>query len=190
MISEFISFKIKIIVISISAVLVLLIASADLLILNNTNNKVNNEETEISENIQIIGKIALPLEDFITITAKFGFYDPYETGITIRHTGIDLVGKTDCNIIAVEDGEVVISGYMENGYGNYVKIKHNFNGNTIYTLYGHMKNLPLVKVGELVKKGQKIGIQGNTGNSTGPHLHFEIIVGEEKIDPYPYLFEK
>lgn len=193
MLSEFISLKIKIIIISISVVIVLLTACADILIFNNDSNVKNNnndeENIEISENIKTVGKLILPLEDFITITANFGLYDPYNSGKYTNHTGIDLVGKKNCKILSVEDGEVVISNYMKNGYGNYVKIKHSINGEIIYTLYGHMKETPFVQEGNLVKKGQVIGIQGSTGNSTGDHLHFEIIKKESKIDPYPYIFK-
>ena len=54
--------------------------------------------------------------------------------------------------------------------------------------YGHLSNIS-VKVGQRVKKGQKIGNIGNTGNSTGPHLHFEVRVGGKGVDPFPYLFK-
>ena len=110
------------------------------------------------------------------------------------HLGIDLVkhySELD-HITAHSDGEVVeyrTSYYTTdregNSYGNYVKIKH---PNGYYTLYAHMQYKSVtVKTGDKVKKGQVIGYMGNTGHSYGGHLHFEVIKGNEKIDPYPYL---
>lgn len=110
------------------------------------------------------------------------------------HLGIDLVknySELD-QITAHSDGEVVEyrTNYMTtdtsgNSYGNYVKIKHQ---SGYYTLYAHMQYKSVcVKTGDRVKKGQVIGYMGNTGYSKGGHLHFELIRGSEKIDPYPYL---
>ena len=70
-----------------------------------------------------------------------------------------------------------------NGYGNYIIIDHQ---NGFKTLYGHNSEL-LVSVGDIVAKGDKIALSSNTGNSTGPHLHFEIQVNDEKVDPQQYL---
>ena len=103
------------------------------------------------------------------------------------HTGVDLVrpgGKLDY-IIAFADGKVVKSKYSTNGGGEFIEIDH---GNEQYTRYLHMKtDSRTVKVGQTVKKGQVIGYMGATGNVTGPHLHFDINIDGEYVDPVPYL---
>lgn len=109
------------------------------------------------------------------------------------HKGIDLIsisGK-DLSIIAIEGGKVVsavdgISGHDEyNTCGNFVKIKH---ANGKFTRYLHMlKDSVCVKVGDTVKKGDKLGIMGNTGYSFGKHLHFDVLDGTTFEDPLPYL---
>lgn len=94
------------------------------------------------------------------------------------HKGIDLYQKTGTTIKSAAAGEVIFSG-KKNGYGNVIIIKHS---NTLKTLYGHnQKNL--VKVGDKVKEGQPIALLGSTGNATGPHLHFEILINESQVNP-------
>ncbi len=111
------------------------------------------------------------------------------------HDGVDLVGyKSSLDyIIAYADGKVVAlkndystNDRSGNSYGNYVKIKHS---NGYFTLYAHLKyNSIPVKIGDEIKKGQIIGYMGNTGHSTGAHLHFEVRnENDQKIDPTPYL---
>lgn len=112
------------------------------------------------------------------------------------HTGIDLVVISISNpkICSVLDGEVVVAKAETTGYGNYVVIEHNLEDDAkIYTLYGHMKEGSItVTKGEKVKTGQVLGIMGSTGNSTGPHLHFEVRLGvnssSRAVNPYNYLF--
>ncbi|MCX8179639.1 MAG: M23 family metallopeptidase, partial [Candidatus Aenigmarchaeota archaeon] len=103
------------------------------------------------------------------------------------HTGIDLAIPIGTEIKAAEDGEVIKlmngDGSIPIGdYGNYVILKHNFNGATYYTLYAHLKCSGVkVNVGDKVKKGDVIALSGGTdnckGTSTGAHLHFEIREG-------------
>lgn len=115
---------------------------------------------------------------------------------TSAHTGIDLavVSIPNPKICTVLDGKVVVSKAGTTGYGNYVVIEHTLEDNSIiYTLYGHMKEGSImVAEGSDVKTGQVLGVMGSTGKSTGPHLHFEIRVGEndssKTINPYEYLF--
>jgi murein DD-endopeptidase MepM/ murein hydrolase activator NlpD len=107
--------------------------------------------------------------------------DPF-TGKPEFHKGVDLAGKEGSDIIAVAAG-VVTWADKRYGYGNLVEINH---GNGYVTRYGHAKEL-LVKVGETVKKGQKIAYMGNTGRSTGPHVHFEVWVDGHTVDPAKYL---
>jgi murein DD-endopeptidase MepM/ murein hydrolase activator NlpD len=101
------------------------------------------------------------------------------------HEGIDIAANTGEPIYAAMDGTVVYSSWM-NGYGKMIKIQH---ANNIETIYGHCSRLR-VAVGTKVKKGQLIGDVGSTGNSTGPHLHFEVVVKGKPVNPYPYIYKK
>ncbi|MBE6184622.1 peptidoglycan DD-metalloendopeptidase family protein [Heyndrickxia ginsengihumi] len=93
------------------------------------------------------------------------------------HKGLDIAGKFRSNIYSVDDGQVEKS-YRSTSYGNVVFIKH---PNGLETVYAHL-NKRLVRVGQVVKKGQLIGYMGNTGDSTGNHLHFEVHNGEWTFD--------
>lgn len=98
------------------------------------------------------------------------------------HTGVDFANPIGTPIAASDNGVVIKAGWY-GGYGNMVEINH---GNGIVTLYAHCSAL-LVKNGETVKKGQVIAKVGSTGNSTGPHLHFEVRKNGQPVDPMPYL---
>ena len=163
---------------------------------NTTNNTNTTEETtqEKSDKIVYKGKFPMPVENFITVTSKFGYRDGHGV-VHNNHTGIDLCGSLGSNVMAVRDGEVTHAGW-QGGYGNCVEIKHTSDeGATFYTFYAHMMDNSLrVTKGQQVTLGQIIGTQGSTGNSTGPHLHFEVRTnsGSNKyaIDPAPYLFDE
>ncbi|MDO4199593.1 MAG: M23 family metallopeptidase [Clostridia bacterium] len=101
------------------------------------------------------------------------------------HKGIDIAdaGVFGTDIVASEDGVVEKASYGSKGYGNHIIIKHD---GGYSTLYGHCKEL-CVSVGDKVKKGQVIAKVGSTGDSTGPHLHFEIRVNGKQEDPMKYL---
>lgn len=99
-----------------------------------------------------------------------------------RHTGLDIAGPTGTPIYAAESGTVVSSGWAT-GYGNSILLDH---GNGIRTRYGHASKLYVTK-GEEVVKGQTIMAMGSTGWSTGPHLHFEVIVSGGKKNPLSYV---
>ena len=107
---------------------------------------------------------------------------PYD-GYPHFHTGIDLVEPFGSPIYAADDGVVALVGVSSQGYGRYVVIAHS---GGLDTLYGHL-SASLVKVGQVVAQGQTIGLEGSTGNSTGPHLHFELRINQRPIDPTPYL---
>ena len=98
------------------------------------------------------------------------------------HTGIDLAGPYGSPIRAVGAGTVIEAG-QESGYGNIVKVEL-LDGTVTY--YAHNSRL-LVSAGEKVSAGQVIAREGNTGHSTGPHLHFEVRIGGTPVDPLPYL---
>jgi len=93
------------------------------------------------------------------------------------HRGIDLSHSNRNNPIIAAATGVVLTAAWHNSYGYYVIINHNINGQTYGTLYAHLAQQPSVSPGQTVTQGQQIGIMGNTGNSTGPHLHFEVHPG-------------
>ncbi|MFX0560907.1 peptidoglycan DD-metalloendopeptidase family protein [Tepidibacillus infernus] len=117
-----------------------------------------------------------------TITSRFGIRkDPF-TNVSSFHTGIDLAGPTGNPVYAGADGKVILAEYY-GGYGKTIIIRHS---NTYKTLYGHLSEIK-VKQGDSVKKGEIIGLIGNTGRSSGPHLHYEVFKNGKPIDPYPYM---
>jgi murein DD-endopeptidase MepM/ murein hydrolase activator NlpD len=98
------------------------------------------------------------------------------------HAGIDIPLAMGTGIRAADGGSVSIAGPM-GGYGNYICVQH---GGALSTCYGHLSSIG-VSVGQSVSQGQVIGASGNTGNSTGPHLHFETRVNGNPVDPLGYL---
>ncbi len=112
----------------------------------------------------------------------FWFEPPY-AGYPHFHTGMDLVAPFGSPVFAADDGLVALVGSSSSGYGNYVVIAH---AGGLDTLYGHLSTA-LVKVGQTVTQGTVVGLEGSTGNSTGPHLHFELRIGQRPVDPAPYL---
>ncbi len=132
----------------------------------------------------LIQKLPLtaPLASDYYISSYFGArVDPMRK-VAARHEGVDLVGKYKGEILATADGIVSFAGRGA-AYGNMIDIRHT---SSITTRYGHLNTL-LVKQGDRVKKGQVIGLQGNTGRSTGSHLHYEISFRGEPINPYKFL---
>jgi len=100
------------------------------------------------------------------------------------HRGVDILAKPGTPIRATASGVVIEAGRMP-GLGNYIKIDH---GNGIITRYGHNKK-NLVRKGQRVKKGQIIAYVGNTGKTTGPHLHYEVMVRGKYRDPLAYILD-
>ncbi len=131
--------------------------------------------------IQTTGMFCWPVVDLYTVTS------PYGSRSLGYHRGIDISGGNASGklIVAGASGTVTEAGWSTGGYGNYVKISH---GNGVETLYAHMlDNSVLVSVGDQVLKGQTIGRVGNTGYSFGAHLHFEVRVNGNRLDPAPFL---
>jgi len=117
----------------------------------------------------------MPVEDYV-FTSSFG----PRWGRT--HEGIDLAVPTGTVVAAAADGVVIQSG-ENGGYGISIYVDH---GNGIITRYGHLSQA-YAQVGRTVKQGETIGLSGNTGNSTGPHLHFEIRIGDVAVNPASYV---
>ncbi|HHY80752.1 MAG TPA: peptidoglycan DD-metalloendopeptidase family protein [Thermoanaerobacter sp.] len=124
------------------------------------------------------GKLLWPVPSSYTVTSPFGMRFHPVTGTYKMHTGIDIAANTGDEIVAAADG-VVITAAPYGGYGNIVVIDHS---GGISTLYAHNSQV-LVKVGDVVKKGQKIALAGSTGTATGPHLHFEVRVNGTPVNP-------
>ncbi|WP_209125190.1 M23 family metallopeptidase [Alkalihalobacillus sp. BA299] len=98
------------------------------------------------------------------------------------HKGIDIARPSNYNILAADNGTVISAGW-QGGYGNIVRINHN---NGIETLYAHLSSID-VRAGQTIAKGQKVGVMGRTGNSTGIHLHFEVYQNGKLKNPMDYL---
>ena len=100
------------------------------------------------------------------------------------HEGLDIAGAAGTPILAARDGAVVMAGWDDWGLGNAIVLQH---GDGSRTVYGHNQRL-YVRVGQSVYQGQTIAEMGSTGNSTGPHLHFEVHPnGRDPVDPLPFL---
>ena len=99
------------------------------------------------------------------------------------HQGIDIAADTGTPITATADGVVTAAGWSGSGYGNMVDIDH---GNGVMTRYGHASAVA-VTAGEQVRRGQIIAYVGSTGHSTGPHLHYEVRLNGQPVNPAPYL---
>lgn len=110
--------------------------------------------------------------------------DPF-SGLPAMHKGIDFAGKEGEPVLATGAGIVTWSG-SRYGYGELVEIDH---GDGLVTRYGHNKELN-VKIGDVVTKGQAIAVMGNTGRSTGAHVHYEVISNGKQQDPLPYIYRK
>ncbi|TMD97845.1 MAG: hypothetical protein E6I72_04865 [Chloroflexi bacterium] len=131
-------------------------------------------------------KLSYPMTQF-TVTQGFGpttfALEPPLGPYRHFHTGIDLSAPLGAPVMAAADGVVVAVGHSALGYGNYIVIAH---GGGIATLYGHLLQTT-VSAGQKVARGQLIGLEGSTGYSTGPHVHFELRVNDQVTDPMPYL---
>lgn len=125
---------------------------------------------------------AKPVKDAVRFTSGFGYRRDPKTGGRRLHKGSDFAGPTGTPIYSTADGVVIHAGWSS-GYGRLVKIQHEFG---IETRYAHMSKIR-VKVGQRVSRGQRIGDMGNTGRSTGTHLHYEVRVGGKPVNPMIYI---
>jgi murein DD-endopeptidase MepM/ murein hydrolase activator NlpD len=109
--------------------------------------------------------------------------DPF-TGQREFHKGVDISAPTGRKVMAPADG-IVVKVSRIRGYGRVIYLSH---GNGITTRYGHMSEFN-VKLGQRIERGDIIGFVGSTGRSTGPHLHYEVLVHNQKVDPMKYILE-
>ena len=145
----------------------------------NTIEKLNIDTTEEISNINGIKIATLPVTG--TISSRYGVSSKIRVS---THTGLDIATATGTPIKAAADGTVTFAAYS-GSYGYLVKIDH---GNGVETWYGHTSKM-LVKAGQEVKSGDTIALVGSTGNSTGPHLHFEVRINGEHVNPQKYLYK-
>jgi len=125
---------------------------------------------------------AMPLKSAFRFTSGFGSRnDPKGAGRRM-HEGIDMAGSAGSPIFATADGVVVHAGW-ENGYGKLVTIRHDFG---LETRYGHLSQIHVSK-GDRVSRGERIGDMGNTGRSTGTHLHYEVRVSGRAVNPMTWI---
>lgn len=125
----------------------------------------------------------MPL-DHARLTSAFGMREHPVLGGRRAHKGIDLAAPTGTPVLASADG-VIARADRSSSYGLVVYIQH---GASIETRYAHMSKLAVAE-GERVQKGDVIGYVGSTGRSTGPHLHYEVRVGNVAVNPIPYMVE-
>ena len=128
------------------------------------------------------GSYIWPSASSVYVTSQFGSRLHPVYGYYRMHYGVDIGASYGTNILAADGGYVTTSTYGS-GYGNYVMIDH---GDGRYTLYAHMTTR-YVNEGDVVLQGDVIGIVGSTGVSTGPHIHFEVYEGGERVDPLQYF---
>lgn len=116
------------------------------------------------------------------MSSRFGHRNDPINGKRAWHAGVDFAGKEGADVVAVAAGVVVFAGTYQ-GYGEMVEINH---GGGYKTRYGHHKELK-VKSGDIVRKGQVIGLMGSSGRATGPHVHFEVYKNGRVVDPSTYI---
>jgi len=118
------------------------------------------------------------------LTSRYGLRINPITNQSEYHTGIDIAAPSGVHVVAVRDGKVNLVGRDETA-GIFVEIEH---PDGMYTFYGHLsKSAFWVRRGSAVSTGQLIGFVGSTGQSTGPHLHFQMYLGKELVDPMKYI---
>jgi len=125
---------------------------------------------------------AIPVKAGFRFTSGFGYRRDPKTGGRRMHAGVDFAGPVGTPLYATADGVVVHAGWSS-GYGRLVKIQHEFG---IETRYAHLSRLS-VNVGQRVSRGQRIGDMGASGRVTGPHLHYEVRVGGNPVNPMIYI---
>lgn len=153
------------------------------------NQKLNNIDAQMailamvnSDSEFIGGEFLWPIPGYTTITSPFGMRFHPILHYYRSHNGIDIGATTGAPIIAANAGTVITASYV-GSYGNVVMIDH---GGGVVTNYAHGSKI-LVKVGQVVERGEVIMEAGSTGLSTGPHLHFEIKINGTFVNPLPYV---
>ena len=143
---------------------------------SNVEEEVQLSQMEIDANeIKNIVSFIKPLQG--KITSEYGYRDPTTPTVPKNHTGVDIASPTGTKIVSATDGTVILSS-DQGDYGKHLKIQYR----DIIVVYAHCSKL-YVKQGDQIQQGQEIAEVGSTGNSTGPHLHFEIRYQNRYVDP-------
>lgn len=150
------------------------------------------EETKVLKEVQQriikIGTQPVPEstpKNYLVLPAEGMVTSPYGPRSSGFHTGIDIAASEGSPVVAANGGKVIFAGW-KGGYGNCVILDH---GNGVTTLYAHNQEL-LVEEGMEVVQGQQLAKMGKTGNATGSHCHFELLINGEDVDPTAYLYEE
>lgn len=148
-----------------------------------------DDVTVLAKNMELLNECIpaiqpVSVKDFVCISDFFGLRRRHPVlGTTTFHSGIDFAGADGTPIHATGDGEVIAASYSFGGYGNQVVIDHGFG---YQTRYAHLKKIK-VAVGQKVKRTEVIALMGNTGQSTGTHLHYEVLIRNKAVDPLNYF---
>ena len=143
--------------------------------------------TDLSEKKEVLDNTPsiLPVRGWVS--SHFGYrndvfldHEPY------FHRGMDIASVEGSPVLATADGKVVWTGYDERGYGKLVVIDHGYG---LRTYYAHLSEIK-TEIGKTVKKGEAIALVGNTGRSTGPHLHYEVRIFGEPVNPDNYILDQ
>ncbi len=126
----------------------------------------------------------IAIKDLTRFGSPFGMRMHPIHKVPKMHTGIDLTAPTGTKIFAAGDGVVSKTEFSNRGYGNEIRIEHGYG---YMTLYAHLSKI-LVKEGQQIKRGDIIGLVGNTGLSTSPHLHYEVRINGKPVNPVNYYF--
>jgi murein DD-endopeptidase MepM/ murein hydrolase activator NlpD len=162
-------------------------------------NRIDVAIKDVDENLNIIVYSMLHKKDMLShipaispimitrntqMTSGFGTRIDPILKILMMHEGLDFISRIGTPIYATADGIVSEVNYSTENYGIDIIINHGYG---YQTLYGHLSRV-LVKVGQKIKRGDKIALLGNTGRSTGPHVHYEVIKNGIKINPIHFMF--
>lgn len=152
--------------------------------------QIDNREQQLKVLNSLLGDRKIMSETFVAgrpiergwLSSRYGYRNDPFSGQLAWHDGVDFAGKDGSNIGAVASGVVTWAG-SRYGYGELVEINH---GNGYVTRYAHCKEI-IVDVGDVVKKNDIIALMGSTGRSTGPHVHFEVLLNGKSVDPTNYI---
>lgn len=145
--------------------------------------KMNNGGSEENASTRASIPSREPVDSIDRLSSNFGSRNDPFNGHKRMHQGVDIAGPLGTPVYATADGIVAVAEYNNGGYGNLVEIDH---GNGLQTRYGHLSRL-VAQPNEFVRRGQLIGLMGSTGRSTGSHLHYEVRIDGNAVNPLPYI---
>ncbi|MCC8372448.1 MAG: M23 family metallopeptidase [Rickettsia endosymbiont of Pseudomimeciton antennatum] len=160
------------------------LSQAELQLVQKTSNKNSSDNIkELGQLDKLTANIPIMLPQYnVKVTSHYGIRKHPRKKQKKFHCGTDLKGHKNSSIYASADG-IITTVRRKSAYGNLIEIKHS---DKFITKYAHLKKIH-VKEGDMVIKGQIIGVQGNSGNSTGEHLHFEIWLNNKHVNPFDFI---